>query len=162
MKSKPKSKIIVSACLYGHCCKYDGTNNLLRDKTFQILKNTGRLIPVCPEELGGLSTPRVPCELKGNKVFNKDGVDVTSQFELGAEKALAIAKENGVRVAILKQSSPSCGCKMIYDGTFSGTKIKGEGITARKFVEAGIPVFDETEVSFAKLLADGNPDGHHH
>lgn len=157
-----KSKIVVSACLYGHCCKYDGTNNLLRDKTFQILKNTGRLIPVCPEELGGLSTPRVPCEINDGKVFNKDGVDVTSEFELGAEKALAIAKENRVRVAIFKQSSPSCGCKMIHDGTFTGTKIKGEGIAARKFVEAGIPVFDETEVSFAKLLADGNPDQHHH
>jgi len=160
--NKPKGKILVSACLYGHACKYDGTTNLLRDKTFQILKNTGRLIPVCPEQLGGLPTPRVPSELKDGKVINKDGVDVTSEFELGAEKALEIARENGIRVAILKQGSPSCGCKMIYDGTFSGTKIKGEGVTARKLVEAGIPVFDETESSFAKLLADGNPDDHHH
>ncbi len=160
--NKPKGKILVSACLYGYACKYDGTNNLLREKTFQILKNTGRLIPVCPEQLGGLPTPRIPCELKGDKVFNKEGKDVTKEFELGAQKALEIAKENGVRVAILKQGSPSCGCKMVCDGNFNGTKIKGEGVTARKLVEAGIPVFDETEVSFAKLLADGNPDNHHH
>lgn len=162
MNTKPKGKILVSACLYGHCCKYDGTSNLLRDKTFQILKNTGRLIPVCPEQLGGLSTPRIPCELSGGKVYNKEGEDVTAQFELGAEKALAIARENGVRVAILKQGSPSCGCKKIYDGTFTANKISGEGVTARKLVENGIPVFDETEVGFAKLLADGNPDSHHH
>lgn len=162
MNNKPKGKILVSACLYGHCCKYDATSNLLKDKYFQILKNTGRLIPVCPEQLGGLSTPRIPCEIKDGKVFNKAGEDVTAEFELGAEKTLAIARENGVRVAILKQGSPSCGCKKIYDGTFSGNKITGEGVTARKLVENGIPVFDETEVSFAKLLADGNPDSHHH
>lgn len=162
MNNKPKGKILVSACLYGHCCKYDATSNLLKDKYFQILKNTGRLIAVCPEQLGGLSTPRIPCEIKDGKVFNKAGEDVTAEFELGAEKTLAIARENGVRVAILKQGSPSCGCKKIYDGTFSGNKITGEGVTARKLVENGIPVFDETEVSFAKLLADGNPDSHHH
>ncbi len=162
MNNKPKGKILVSACLYGHCCKYDGTSNLLKDKYFQILKNTGRLIPVCPEQLGGLPTPRIPSEIRDGKVFNQEGEDVTAQFELGAEKTLAIARENGVRVAILKQGSPSCGCKKIYDGTFSGNKITGEGVTARKLVENGIPVFDETEVSFAKLLADGNPDSHHH
>ncbi len=162
MNNKPKGKILVSACLYGHCCKYDGTSNLLKDKNFQILKNTGRLIPVCPEQLGGLPTPRIPSEIRDGKVFNKEGEDVTAEFELGAEKTLSIARENGVRVAILKQGSPSCGCKKIYDGTFSGNKITGEGVTARKLVENGIPVFDETEVSFAKLLADGNPDSHHH
>ena len=162
MTNKPKSKILVSACLYGHCCKYDGTNNLLRDKTFQILKNTGRLIPVCPEELGGLSTPRVPSEIKEGRVYNKEGYDVTAQFELGAEKALEIARKNGVRVAIMKQGSPSCGCKRIYDGTFTGTKITGEGITVRKLIENGIPVFDETEANLAKLLADGDPHNHHH
>ncbi len=162
MSKSSKGKILVSACLYGHACKYDGTTNILKDPLFQGLKNMGRLVPVCPEQLGGLSTPRIPCELCGDKVFNKEGEDVTAEFQKGAEEALRIARENKVRVAILKQSSPSCGCKTIYDGTFSGNKIKGEGVTARKLVENGIPVFDETEVSFAKLLADGNPDSHHH
>lgn len=160
MNSNSKSKILVSACLYGFCCKYDGGNNALKDKLFQQLKCSGRLVPVCPEELGGLSTPRIPSEISGDKVINREGADVTEQFELGAEKALEIARKNGVRVAILKQGSPSCGCKKIYDGTFTGTKITGEGVTARKLVENGIPVFDETEVSFARLLADGKPHSH--
>lgn len=162
MANNPKTKILVSACLYGYCCKYDGGNNILKDPLFQILKNTGRLVPVCPEQLGGLPTPRIPSELIDGKVINKNGEDVTEQFELGARKTLEIAKENHVRAAVLKQGSPSCGCKRIYDGTFSGTSISGEGITARLLIENGIPVFDETEVSFAKLLSDGNPHDHHH
>ena len=162
MSQKPKGKILVSACLYGYCCKYDGGNNILKSPVFQILKNTGRLVPVCPEELGGLSTPRIPSEIKDGKVINKEGEDVTAFFEKGAEKTLEIARKEGVRVAILKQGSPSCGSKRICDGTFSGTKISGEGITARKLIENGIPVFDETEVELAKVLADGDPHNHHH
>ena len=161
-KKQKGSKILCSACLYGFCCKYDGGTNTLKDPLFQFLKNSGRLVPVCPEELGGLSTPRIPAEQKDGKVINKEGEDVTAQFELGAQKALEIARKNGVRVAIMKQGSPSCGCKRIYDGTFTGTKITGEGVTVRKLIENGIPVFDETEVSFAKLLADGDPHNHHH
>lgn len=162
MPHKPKGKILVSACLYGYCCKYDGGNNILKSPLFQVLKNTGRLVPVCPEELGGLSTPRIPSEIKDGKVYNKEGEDVTAFFEKGAQKALEIAKKEGVRVAILKQGSPSCGSKRICDGTFSGTKISGEGITARKLIENGIPVFDEIEVHLAKVLADGDPHNHHH
>ena len=162
MSKKPTGKILCSACLYGFNCKYDGGNNNLKDPLFQALKKMGRLVPVCPEQLGGLSTPRIPSEIKDGKVYNKEGADVTAQFELGAEKTLEIARKNGVRVAIMKQGSPSCGCKRICDGTFTGNKITGEGITVRKLIENGIPVFDETEVSFAKLLADGNPHNHHH
>lgn len=162
MSQKPKGKILVSACLYGYCCKYDGGNNILKSPVFQILKNTGRLVPVCPEELGGLSTPRIPSEIKDGKVINKEGEDVTAFFEKGAEKTLEIARKEGVRVAILKQGSPSCGSKRICDGTFSGEKIPGEGITALKLIENGIPVFDETEVELAKVLADGDPHNHHH
>ena len=157
-----KPKILVSGCLYGFCCKYNGQSNLLKDKTFMMLKNSGCLIPVCPEELGGLGTPRVPSELKDGKVINKAGKDVTANFEDGARKALEIAKKNGVRVAILKQGSPSCGCKQIYDGPFSGKKINGEGVFARMLIENGIPVFDETGVEYAKLLASGNPHNHEH
>ena len=162
MSQKPKGKILVSACLYGYCCKYDGGNNILKSPVFQILKNTGRLVPVCPEELGGLSTPRIPSEIKDGKVINKEGEDVTAFFEKGAEKTLEIARKEGVRVAILKQGSPSCGSKRICDGTFSGEKIPGEGVTALKLIENGIPVFDETEVELAKVLADGDPHNHHH
>ena len=134
----------------------------MKSPAFQILKNTKRLVPVCPEELGGLSTPRIPSEIKDGKVINKEGEDVTAFFEKGAQKALEIARKEGVRVAILKQGSPSCGSKRICDGTFSGKKISGEGIAARKLIENGIPVFDETEVHLAKVLADGDPHNHHH
>jgi uncharacterized protein YbbK (DUF523 family) len=155
-------KIIVSACLLGRPCRYDGRSKPCGKVIALKKRGDIEIIEICPEQLGGLSTPRIPCEIKDGKVFNKAGEDVTAEFELGAEKTLAIARENGVRVAILKQGSPSCGCKKIYDGTFSGNRITGEGVTARKLVENGIPVFDETEVSYAKLLADGNPDSHHH
>ena len=93
--TNPKSKILVSACLYGFCCRYDGKSNLLKDKMFMALKNSGRLIPVCAEELGGLSTPRIPSEIKDGKVISKEGKDVTAEFEKGAERALEIAKKNG-------------------------------------------------------------------
>lgn len=151
MQNKPK--VLVSACLYGYSCRYDGGTNILKDKNFMILKNTGRLVPVCPEQLGGLPTPRTPSEIKDGKVIAKDGKDVTEYFEDGACKAFEIAKNNNVCVAILKQGSPSCGCKQIYDGTFSGRKVNGEGVFARKLIESGIPVFDETECHLAKLLA---------
>lgn len=155
-----KGKILVSACLYGHNCKYDGTNNLLKDPIFMHLKKEGRLVFVCPEQLGGLPTPRIPCEIKDGRVYNKEGKDVTPNFEMGAKKTLEIAKENNVRVAIFKESSPSCGSKKIYDGTFSNTKISGMGFCARHLIENGIPVFNENEVYFAKVLADGG-DCHH-
>ena len=160
--ANPKSKILVSACLYGFCCRYDGKSNLLKDKMFMALKNSGRLVPVCAEELGGLSTPRIPSEIKDGKVISKEGKDVTAEFEKGAERALEIAKKNGVRVAILKEGSPSCGSKRINDGSFTGTKISGEGILARKLIENGIPVFNESEIHLALVLANGDPNHHHH
>ncbi len=156
-----KSKILVSACLYGFCCRYDGKSNLLKDKAFMALKNAGRLVPVCAEELGGLSTPRIPSEIIGDKVFSKGGRDVTANFEEGARKALEIARKNHVRVAILKDGSPSCGSKRIKDGTFTDTDISGEGVLARLLIENGIPVFNENEVHLAMVLADGYPDHHH-
>ena len=160
--SNQKSKILVSACLYGFCCRYDGKSNLIKDKSFLALKNAGRLVPVCAEELGGLSTPRIPSEIKGDRVFSKDGIGVTAEFELGAKKALEIAKKNNVRVAILKEGSPSCGSKRIKDGTFTDTNISGEGVLARMLIENGIPVFNENEVHLALVLANGNPYSHHH
>lgn len=155
-------KILVSACLYGECTKYDGTNNILKHPLFMKWKNMGVLIPVCPEVLGGLPTPRPCSEIKDGKVINTEGQDVTEEFNKGAEETLKIARENGVTFAILKQSSPSCGCKRIYDGTFSGNKISGMGVTARLLTDNGIVVFDEDDMSLANLLYTHSGQKHHH
>lgn len=146
------AKILVSACLYGECTKYDGTNNILKNPFFLKWKNRGELIPVCPEVMGGLPTPRPCSEICGQKVVNALGEDVTAEFNKGAEEAFKIAKENNVLFAILKQGSPSCGCKKIYDGTFSGNKISGMGVTARLLTDNGIVVFDEDDIALANLL----------
>ncbi len=148
----PVNKILVSACLYGHCTRYDGKNNAIIDKTFFNWKNRGMLVPVCPEELGGLKTPRCPSEIRDGKVFTKDGEDVTDAFKKGAEEVLKIVKEKGIRLAIMKDGSPSCGCKSIYDGSFSGKKIKGAGICARLLLESGVVVLSENDIATAKVF----------
>lgn len=155
-------KILVSACLYGECTKYDGTCNLLKHPLFLKWKNMGELIPVCPEVMGGLPTPRPCSEIKDGKVVNTEGQDVTDNFNKGAQEALKIARENGVTFAILKQGSPSCGCKKIYDGTFSGKKISGMGVTARLLTDNGIVVFDEDDIALANLLYTHAGNKHHH
>ena len=157
-------KILVSACLYGECTKYDGTNNICKNPLFLKWKNKGELVPVCPEVMGGLKTPRPCSEICGEKVMNTEGEDVTEQFNKGAEMALKKAREEGVILAILKQGSPSCGCKKIYDGSFSGKKISGMGVTARLLTDSGIVVFDEDDISLANLLYThaGKKHTHHH
>lgn len=145
-------KVLVSACLYGYCTRYDGKSNFLLDKTFLDWKNRGKLIPVCPEELGGLSIPRPPAEIRDGRVVTKDGGDVTENFVKGAEEVLKIAKENNVVVAVFKDGSPSCGCNTIYDGSFTGTKVPGPGICARLLIENGIVVMSEKDVATAKIL----------
>ena len=121
-------KYLVSACLCGVNCKYNGKNNL-NEKCLELFKE-GRAILVCPEQLGGLKTPRDPSEIKGNKVISIENQDVTIQFQRGAEETLKIAKMAGIRKAILKEGSPSCGPHFIYDGSFKGIKIEGEGLVA--------------------------------
>lgn len=148
----PKKKILVSACLYGHCTRYDGESQLLRDKTFLEWKNRGMLIPVCPEVLGGLTTPRSPSEIRDGKVYNMEGDDVTEQFQKGAYEVLKIAKDNHVIFALLKDGSPSCGCKHIYDGSFTGKKISGSGICARTLLENGVLVLSENDMTSAKVF----------
>lgn len=135
---------LCSACLLGTKCRYDGSGKANEKVLALAQKET--LVPVCPEQLGGLSTPRDPSERKGDKVVMKNGKDVTANFEKGAEQALKIAKQHGIRIAILKQKSPSCGCGKIYDGTFSGTIIDGDGITTKLFKENGIEVLTEDEL----------------
>ncbi len=141
-------KILVSACLLGENCKYSGGNNENNDIIKLSEKYT--LIPVCPEKLAGLTIPREPCEIIGRKVFNKVGEDVTEAFYDGAEKTLYVAEEAGCRVAVMKERSPSCGFGKIYDGTFSGKLIDGNGIAADLLYKNGITVIGETQLDRLK------------
>ena len=136
--------IIVSACLAGVNCKYDGKNNA-NEKVIKLVSR-GNAIPLCPEQLGGLSTPRIPAEIVGDKIINKNGLDVTDNFIKGANEALRIAQLVGCKTAILKESSPSCGLHKVYDGTFTGTKIEGKGVTAKLFSQNKIKILSEDEI----------------
>ncbi|MDE7260695.1 MAG: DUF523 domain-containing protein, partial [Oscillospiraceae bacterium] len=104
------------------------------------LKETFELVPICPEQMGGLPTPRTPSERVGDRVLTQDGADVTDAFRLGAERALETARAHGVKRAVLQERSPSCGCGMIYDGAFSGTLVPGDGVTAAALRENGVTV----------------------
>ncbi len=139
-----KEKILVSACLLGIDCKYSGGNNL-NEKVLSYIADK-EVIPICPEILGGLSTPRPPSEIIGEKVMNNENKDVTREYRKGAEEALKLAKLFNVKKALLKAKSPSCGCGKIYDGTFSSTLIDGDGITTRLFKENGIEVITEIDL----------------
>lgn len=136
------SRIGVSACLLGVRCKYDGTSNYAEEAVRE-LAGKFTLIPVCPEQLGGLTTPRPPAEILGGKVITKDGQDVTESFQRGAKETLEIFKLLKLETAILKEGSPSCGSSLIYDGTFSGVKIPGMGLTVRLLRDQGIGVISE-------------------
>jgi uncharacterized protein YbbK (DUF523 family) len=140
---------LVSSCLAGINCRYDGKNNL--NKKVTELVKAGKAIPVCPEVLGGLPTPRDPSEIivdeEGNKrVVTEKGKDLTAEFKLGAEKALQIAKILEAKKAILQQRSPSCGSWKIYDGTFSTNLISGSGLTAELLIAEGIEVLTEADL----------------
>lgn len=137
--------VLVSACLLGVNCKYSGGNNLCSG--LEALKEKYQFIPVCPEQLGGLSTPRPPAECQGNSVINRQGLDVTEQFQKGAEEALKIGSMFGCQIAILKSRSPSCGSGTIYDGTFSGTTISGDGVTAKLLMKNGYTICTEENLS---------------
>ena len=137
-------KILVSACLLGTNCKYNGGNNL-NQSVLDFIEGH-EVIGVCPEQLGGLSTPRLPAEIVDGVVTNKEGVSVDAEFRKGAQAALAAALENKVDLAILQSRSPSCGVKEIYDGTFSGTKIPGQGVFAKMLMDEGIRVLDAGEL----------------
>ena len=140
-----KKTILCSACLLGLKCRYDGKSKL--NKKVRELSKKVILIPVCPEQLGGLPTPREPAEQRGNKVFTKSGKDITENFVKGAKEVLKITKIFGAKEAILKQKSPSCGCGKIYDGTFSGKVIKGDGVTASLLKRNRIRVITEEDLT---------------
>ena len=145
-----KPKLLVSACLLGENCKYSGGNN--RNEQVRALERYFQLIPVCPECFGGLPIPREPSEIRDGCVVSKSGVDVTAAFADGAEKTLYIAEEENCGLALLKERSPSCGSGEIYDGTFSGTRTAGWGVTAELLRESGVRVYGESEL--ARLTRD--------
>ena len=141
-------KLLISACLVGENCKYNGGNNALPPETLAALRSRFELVPVCPEQLGGLPTPRVPSERRGERVVNREGADVTEAFRRGAEQAVRIAEQTGCRRALLKSNSPSCGSGSIYDGSFSGRLTAGDGVAAALLKHSGIEVFGSVQGLF--------------
>ena len=139
--------LLISACLLGENCKYSGGNNALPEPVLTALRERYRLIPICPEVLGGLPTPRVPSERRGERVVSREGADVTAAFQTGAETALETARREGCRKALLKANSPSCGSGTVYDGSFSGRLVPGDGVTAELLRAGGLKLFDEQRVS---------------
>ena len=136
--------ILVSACLLGENCKYNGGNN----RSERVLRYVAghEVIPVCPEMLGGLPCPRKPVEWVGERVLTRDGDDCTAAFRLGVQRTMEIIADKQIDLAILQSRSPTCGVKQIYDGTFSGTRIDGMGALARVLHERGIPLMDAEDM----------------
>ena len=145
-------KILISACLLGIPCRYDGKAK--PQPWAEALAARHDLVPVCPEQLGGLPTPRAPSERRGDRVVMNTGADVTEQYRRGAACALRLYQLLGCKAAVLKERSPSCGCGAVYDGTFTGTLTAGDGVTAALLRAHGIRVLGESQV--LELLA---PDG---
>jgi uncharacterized protein YbbK (DUF523 family) len=163
-------KILVSACLLGQKVRYDGGSH----GPFELLQRwqaEGRLIALCPEVAGGLPTPRAPAEIPGGQgdavldgrvtVWDIQGADVGAALRAGAEAALRLVREHGLRLAVLKARSPSCGARQTYDGSFSGTRVDGQGVTAAALRRAGVQVFDEQQLAAAaaalRLLESSGP-----
>lgn len=152
-------KILVSECLYGgRIVRYDAGDVTETNPIFLKWKEEGRLVPICPEVFGGLPIPRPDSQRVGEKVLTGAGADVTAEYTKGAEEALRLARENNVAFAILKQDSPSCGSKFIYDGTFTDTKIPGNGLAAEYLKNAGFKVFGEEDIELAKEYLDSIDD----
>ncbi|OOG13003.1 2-thiouracil desulfurase family protein [Pseudomonas sp. C9] len=151
-------KILVSRCLLGHRVRYDGGGSGPFDQLQQWL-DEGRVVPLCPEVAGGLPTPRAAAEIPGGQggevldghagVITTEGADVSAEFLSGAYQALALVQQHGIRIAVLKANSPSCGNLLTYDGSFSGVKVAGEGVTAALLKRNGVQVFSELELTEA-------------
>ena len=151
--------ILVSACLLGQPARYDGRAARFKHTILDRWRQEGRIVATCPETAGGLRIPRPPAEivdgdgdmvLAGHaRVVDRDGLDVTREFVQGAREVLALAQAEKIAIALLKGNSPSCGNTVIYDGTFSGRKINGAGVTAAALIQHGIPVFNEKEIEQA-------------
>ncbi len=143
-------KVLISSCLLGVNVKYNGGNNsILENKFIQILQKQNCIISICPEVDGGLSVPRIQVELVGNKAINKEGIDKTKEFKYGAKLALDKALSEGVKMAIMKSKSPSCGKDFIYDGSFTKILINKEGLSVALLRKYGIKIFSEEELEDA-------------
>ena len=144
--------ILISACLLGVACRYDGCSKPLDREVIEALKKKYHLIPICPEIMGGLTTPRLPSEISSNgKVLRCDGTDVTENYSRGAKEALRLAGIFDCRGAIMKERSPACGSGKIYDGTFTKTLTDGNGVAADLLKRNGLIVIGETEIFDAML-----------
>lgn len=146
-------KILVSACLFGGApVRYDGKSKEETSELFIQWKQEGRLIPVCPEVFGGLPVPRSDAQRQGSRIIARNGRDVTAEYLKGAEEAVRLADDENVICAIMKEKSPSCGSSRIYDGTFTGTLIEGEGLAVQLLRKAGVKVFSEEQLNEVKQL----------
>lgn len=146
-----KEKLLISACLLGENCKYNGGNNFTPE--VEALRERYELVPVCPEQLGGLPTPRTPAERVGDRVVNREGADVTDAFRQGAEKTLELARASGITKAVFQVRSPSCGSGTVYDGTFSGALTAGQGVTAELLEKNGVNIYRSDQAG--ELMAKG-------
>lgn len=143
-----KETVLISACLLGVNCRYNGSGGMLEER--EELMNCAQLVPVCPEILGGLPTPRPPAERISDRVMTCEGDDVTAQYARGAEEALKLARQFGARYALMKERSPSCGSGEIYNGTFAHVRVPGDGVASAMLKAAGIEVYGEGQI--AELL----------
>ncbi len=142
------ARVLVSACLLGNPVRYDGAAKTLEHPVLDRWIREGRVVPVCPEMLGGLPTPRPAAEISATgAVMDSTGQDVTAAYRAGADAALALAQAQACVAALLTDGSPSCGAKTIHDGSFSGQRIPGQGLAARRLCAAGIPVFTQSEIA---------------
>ena len=149
-------KILISACLLGINVRYNAEPKPFYHQQITLWRKQGRVITVCPEVAGGLSTPRAPAELSADNtiVMTNDGNDVTQEFNQGAQHALLLCQRHDIKFALLKESSPSCGSNTIYDGTFSGVKISGQGLTAKLLTDNGVQVFSEQTIEQMIAILD--------
>ncbi len=139
-------KILVSACLCGYECTHEGGGNDTGLKIMRDWADEGRLVCVCPEVMGGLGVPREAAEIVGDRVVTAGGRDVSGEYMEGARKTLELARSEDVIFAILKENSPSCGSNAVYDGSFSGKRVPGRGVTARLLAEQGIEIYNELHI----------------
>lgn len=151
-------RILVSACLLGENVRYDGQAKPMFNKMLDLWSLEGRVVRVCPEVAGGLPVPRPAAEINNNnnRIYTQQAIDVTDAFVSGAQKALDLCLKHNIKYALLKESSPSCGSNTIYDGSFSGRKISGEGVTAQLLRAHGIKVFSEKNINdLITLISNG-------
>lgn len=145
-------KVLVSGCLVGDRVRYNGADKRVDSDVLERWQREGRLVRFCPEVAGGLGVPRPPAERQGARIVTAQGVDVTREFERGAQLAVDLVRAQGITVAVLKENSPSCGSSQVNDGTFTGTRIGGAGLTTEHLRAAGVTVFSEAQLDLADAL----------